>query len=220
MKKCCFMLLAIISMSSLQAREYTMTQLSKEPRIYLFENFLSDKECDEFIKRAEPNLTRSTVVGEKAHQDVVHQARTSSDAWLHTGSDKFLTMIEERIEKVTKIPKNRGEGFQVLHYIDRQQYLPHHDYHSGDGESAKAFLSRGGQRVATFIMYLYDTEEGGATVFPRADISVAPVRGNAVLFYNVLPSGEVDPLTLHGGAPVLKGEKWIVTKWLRERPFH
>ncbi len=25
--------------------------------------------------------------------------------------------------------------------------------------------------------------------------------------------------TLHGGAPVIAGEKWIATKWLREREF-
>jgi len=30
---------------------------------------------------------------------------------------------------------------------------------------------------------------------------------------------ELDPLTLHGGAPVLDGEKWIMTKWVRERAF-
>jgi prolyl 4-hydroxylase len=25
--------------------------------------------------------------------------------------------------------------------------------------------------------------------------------------------------TLHGGAPVLEGEKWVATKWLREGAF-
>jgi prolyl 4-hydroxylase len=25
--------------------------------------------------------------------------------------------------------------------------------------------------------------------------------------------------TLHGGAPVIEGEKWVATKWLRERRF-
>ena len=28
--------------------------------------------------------------------------------------------------------------------------------------------------------------------------------------------GQVDPLTLHGGAPVKQGEKWIATKWMRQ----
>lgn len=25
--------------------------------------------------------------------------------------------------------------------------------------------------------------------------------------------------TLHAGAPVLEGEKWVATKWLRERAY-
>jgi prolyl 4-hydroxylase len=30
---------------------------------------------------------------------------------------------------------------------------------------------------------------------------------------------QLDPLTLHGGAPVLAGDKWIMTKWMRERAY-
>lgn len=30
---------------------------------------------------------------------------------------------------------------------------------------------------------------------------------------------QVDPLTLHGGCPVLKGEKWIATKWMRQNEY-
>jgi prolyl 4-hydroxylase len=68
-------------------------------------------------------------------------------------------------------------------------------------------------------MYLHTTEEGGETIFPRANVSVKPIKGNAVLFYNCLPSGQEDTLSLHGGAPVKKGEKWIATKWLRSGVF-
>jgi prolyl 4-hydroxylase len=28
-----------------------------------------------------------------------------------------------------------------------------------------------------------------------------------------------DTLTLHGGTPVAEGEKWIATRWMRERPY-
>ena len=28
-----------------------------------------------------------------------------------------------------------------------------------------------------------------------------------------------DTSSLHGGLPVVRGEKWIATKWLRERPL-
>ena len=81
----------------------------------------------------------------------------------------------------------------------------------------QGILQRGGQRVATLIMYLHEPEAGGATVFPDAALSVLPKRGSAVFFSYSQP--HPDSLSLHGGAPVLAGEKWIATKWLRERAF-
>jgi prolyl 4-hydroxylase len=68
--------------------------------------------------------------------------------------------------------------------------------------------------MATLIMYLNSTEKGGETIFPDANVAITPKKGNAVLFYNCLPCGKEDPLTLHGGSPVVQGEKWIATKWI------
>jgi len=51
----------------------------------------------------------------------------------------------------------------------------------------------------------------------RIFLEVAPQRGNAVFFSYERPHPSTQ--TLHGGAPVLAGEKWIATKWLRERIF-
>ena len=78
-------------------------------------------------------------------------------------------------------------------------------------------LQRGGQRVGTVVIYLNTPARGGGTTFPDAGLEVAAQRGNAVFFSYDRP----DPGTrsLHGGAPVIAGEKWIATKWLRERKF-
>jgi prolyl 4-hydroxylase len=54
-------------------------------------------------------------------------------------------------------------------------------------------------------------------VFPDVHLEVAPKRGNAVFFSYERPHPSTK--TLHGGTPVRAGEKWIATKWLRERPF-
>jgi len=64
-------------------------------------------------------------------------------------------------------------------------------------------------------MYLNTPEEGGGTAFPRIGLTVTAMRGSAVYF--AYDSG--DESSLHAGLPVLKGEKWIATKWLRERPY-
>jgi prolyl 4-hydroxylase len=114
-------------------------------------------------------------------------------------------------------PVSHGEGLQVLHYGPGAQYRPHHDYFDPDLPGSSRILERGGQRVATLVMYLNTPEEGGATTFPEAGITVHAVAGHAVFFSYDRP----DPATrtLHGGAPVIAGEKWVATKWLREGAF-
>ncbi|MEO6018503.1 MAG: 2OG-Fe(II) oxygenase, partial [Polaromonas sp.] len=97
------------------------------------------------------------------------------------------------------------------------QYKPHYDYFDPGEPGTPAILRRGGQRVASLIMYLREPAEGGATVFPDIDVRVKPLRGSAVFFS--YPQAHPCSLTLHGGEPVQAGEKWIVTKWLREREF-
>jgi prolyl 4-hydroxylase len=78
-------------------------------------------------------------------------------------------------------------------------------------------LKRGGQRRATLLMYLNTPERGGATIFPDLRLQVAPTKGCAVFFSYDRPHESTG--TLHGGAPVLQGEKWVATKWLREGVF-
>ena len=46
-------------------------------------------------------------------------------------------------------------------------------------------------------------------------LAVKAIRGDAVLFYSLLPNGTVDPLSEHGSCTTLKGEKYSATKWVR-----
>ena len=69
----------------------------------------------------------------------------------------------------------------------------------------------------SFKLYLNEPARGGGTTFPDVGFEVAPVRGNAVFFSYDRPHPSTR--TLHAGAPVLEGEKWVATKWLREGRF-
>ena len=46
-----------------------------------------------------------------------------------------------------------------------------------------------------------------------------PSKGDALLFFSLLPNATTDPLSLHGSCPVIQGEKWSATKWIRVRSF-
>ena len=73
----------------------------------------------------------------------------------------------------------------------------------------------GGERVLTFMIYLTSVEAGGSTIFPQPGISVKPVLGSALFWFNMGPQHHFDSRTFHMGCPVLYGNKWITTKWHR-----
>ncbi|MDE3045696.1 MAG: 2OG-Fe(II) oxygenase [Verrucomicrobiota bacterium] len=202
--------------------EYTVQTLSTSPRIYYIENFLSEKECNHLINLATPHLQPSTVIDDHtAHKGKLDARRTSQGMFiLDHIKDKTVLRIEKRIAALTQIPIENGESIQVLQYKQGAEYQPHFDYFNPATPGGASHLNRGGQRLASLIMYLNTPASGGETIFPSAKVSVSPKKGGAVLFYNCSPEGEVDPKSLHGGAPVKDGEKWIATKWLRQHEFH
>ena len=133
------------------------------------------------------------------------------------GENPIVSQVEARLATLLRWPLENGEGLQILRYGPGAQYRPHYDYFEPKEPGTPIILRRGGQRLASLVMYLQEPEQGGATTFPDVGLEVAPVRGTGVFFSYDRP----DPATrtLHGGAPVLAGEKWVATKWLREREF-
>ncbi|KAJ3675703.1 hypothetical protein LUZ60_004745 [Juncus effusus] len=201
--------------------------LSWSPRIILFRNFLSSEECDYLKAIAKPRLQISTVVDTKTGKGIKSDVRTSSGMFLSSSERKFpiVQAIEKRISVFSQIPVENGELIQVLRYESNQYYRPHYDYFQDEFN-----LKRGGQRIATMLMYLTEDVEGGETHFPLAGenecscggktvkgICVKPTKGDAVLFWSMGLNGDSDPKSVHSGCPVLKGEKWSATKWMREK---
>ena len=191
----------------------TMTQ----PRVVVFGSLLSDEECDAMMALARPRLVRSETVQTETGGSEVNPVRTSSGMFFGREENEFCARIEKRIARLLDWPLENGEGLQILHYLPGAEYKPHHDYFDPARAGTPSIVARGGQRVGTLVMYLNAPEKGGATVFPDVALEVAPIKGNAVFF----SYDRAHPITrtLHGGAPVIAGEKWVATKWLREGRF-
>ena len=203
----------------LDAGDCTVCVLSTmvNPRIVVFGNLLSDDECDQLIELARPRLARSLTVATQTGGEEVNADRTSEGMFFQRGENELVSRIEARIGHLLGWPVENGEGVQILHYTPGTEYKPHYDYFDPDAPGTPTILKRGGQRVGTIIMYLAEPEKGGGTVFPDIHMEVAPRKGNAVFFTYERPHPTTK--SLHGGAPVTAGEKWIATKWLRERRF-
>jgi prolyl 4-hydroxylase len=189
----------------------------KHPRVVVFGNLLSAAECDELMALARPRLERSETVDTSTGGSEVNAARTSDGMFFERGEHPVITRLERRIAMLLNWPVEHGEGLQILRYRPGARYEPHYDYFDPEKSGTPRILERGGQRVGTLVMYLNTPERGGSTTVPDAGLEVAPVRGSAVFFSYDRPHPSTR--TLHGGAPVLAGEKWVATKWLREGVF-
>jgi prolyl 4-hydroxylase len=192
---------------------------SINPRIFVLRNFLRPEECDHLIEIAREKIERSTTVDPETGGLIQVDGRTSSSTYFWIRHNLIITGIEERIANLVNIPVENGEGIQVLNYKPGQFYNPHFDFFDPDLKGSAIAMEKGGQRVATCIMYLSHVEAGGETHFPEVDIKVPPTRGDAVFFYNVQVNGQVDRQTLHASLPVITGEKWAATKWIRQREY-
>jgi prolyl 4-hydroxylase len=198
-------------------REVRVVMAMHEPRIVVFADLLSEEECAEIIALARQRLERSHTVDMSTGDSEVNAARTSDGMFFVRAEHAVCARLEARLAALLNWPIENGEGLQVLHYRPGAEYKPHYDYFDPAQPGTPTILKRGGQRVATIVMYLNTPLKGGGTTFPDVKLEVAPQRGHAVFFSYDHPHPSTR--TLHGGAPVLEGEKWVATKWLRAGRF-
>jgi prolyl 4-hydroxylase len=199
----------------------TVRALVKSPPhgLYLFADFLSAEECDALIAIATPHLKPSNTIDEVTGGGHVNLTRSSQGAGLPRGATELGRRIEARIATLTATPASHGESLQLLRYDLGGEYLPHFDFFEPGGSGGADMIANGAQRLATVIMYLTDGESGGGTIFPELNLEITPLRGAALLFPSIDRGGAVMRTSLHAGAAVTSGQKWIATKWLRTRPF-
>ncbi|XP_066162998.1 probable prolyl 4-hydroxylase 6 isoform X2 [Oryza sativa Japonica Group] len=217
-------------------------RLSWHPRIFLYEGFLSDMECDHlvsmviFVTLLSQLIICICVIEAYLLMFSLSQGRGNMESSLaFTDGDRnssynniediVVSKIEDRISLWSFLPKENGESIQVLKYgVNRSGSIK---------EEPKS--SSGAHRLATILMYLSDVKQGGETVFPRSEMkdaqakegapsqcsgyAVRPAKGNAILLFNLRPDGETDKDSQYEECPVLEGEKWLAIKHINLRKF-
>ncbi|MCR8636220.1 2OG-Fe(II) oxygenase [Paenibacillus radicis (ex Xue et al. 2023)] len=186
-------------------REIRILAKYEAPLIVVLGDVLSNEECDELIRHSRQQLQRSKIGEDHA----VNQIRTSSGVFCE--ENETITRIEKRLSQIMNIPVEHSDGLQVLLYTPGQEYRPHYDFFT---ETSRASANN---RISTLVMYLNDVEEGGETAFPMLNFSIVPNKGMAVYFEYFYNNHELNDFTLHAGTPVIKGEKWVATMWMRRQ---
>uniref|UniRef100_A0A8D8LH18 procollagen-proline 4-dioxygenase n=1 Tax=Cacopsylla melanoneura TaxID=428564 RepID=A0A8D8LH18_9HEMI len=204
---------------------YKMEEVSRSPLIRIYHDVIHDGEIELMKSLTTPHLNSANVFNPDAG---VQQSedRISNNAWLYD-PDRYpiisgvpqppeqahlYRVINKRLEDCTGLNGVGTEGFQVNNYGIGGHYLWHYDslYYNDKSGTYK------NDRLATWMFYLNDVVEGGNTVFTRLNIAIPPMKGAAVFWYNLHPSGLNDFRTLHAGCPILQGTKWVTNLWIGE----
>jgi hypothetical protein len=132
-------------------------------------------------------------------------------------SNLMLVLVRARIARAMGVPVLSLEPPSVLHYAVGQEFRPHFDFLEPDAPGFADDMARKGQRIGTFLVYLNEGFEGGETEFPLLGLKYKGRPGDALFFANLGPTGQPDRRTLHSGLPPTKGEKWLLSQWIRDR---
>jgi prolyl 4-hydroxylase len=109
---------------------------------------------------------------------------------------------------------------QVAHYTAGGKFNAHYDACNSDNAYCDKMNRHAGQRRATLLVYLNDDFDGGQTVFPHIGKTVTPKKGMGILFWNTTAETDaIIPESMHKGNPVVRGEKWICTKWSHAKAY-
>ncbi|CAF3748838.1 unnamed protein product [Rotaria sordida] len=191
-------------------------KLLEKPAIYLYHDIMSDSHIEKLKSLASPRLQRAVVRDSTTNTFKPADYRVCKSAWLRNEDSPIVARLSRLIEAVTDLSMITAEDLQIANYGVGGHYEPHFDFARKIENDAFSGLSAG-NRIATWLTYMSDVEEGGATVFPLVGGHLKPKKGSAAFWYNLHPSGEGDRNTRHAACPVLIGNKWVANKWIRER---
>ncbi|CAC5388184.1 P4HA [Mytilus coruscus] len=201
-------------------------EMNKDPKIFVFHDVIYEHEMDFLKREAYKKFQRSGLQQYGKGVDNSDDIRLSYTGWVWS-TDLTARRVTHRIHLITGLDTtdrslfSSSEAYQVVNYGIGGFFNVHRDnlynpiWGPPAGEDHES-VRGSGDRVATWIFYMNDVREGGATIFSELNTRIPVEKGAAAFWYNLLPNGEIDTRLLHGGCPVLLGSKWISNKWIRE----
>ena len=182
--------------------------------IYAKRDFLSDEECQLLVEKIDRDARPSTLLS--STDDTEFRTSSSTD---FNRQEPAIDRIEKKITEFMGIPEAHGETIQGQRYEVGQQFKPHNDWFYHDQDYWKTEKDQGGQRIWTAMIYLNDTQVGGATRFKRLGKMFHAEKGKLLCWNNLTHEGDPNEWALHQGMKVRQGVKYIITKWFREMPW-
>jgi len=218
------LIIVIVILVCIKQREPKIVSTTRNGyTVYEIYNLLSPQECDILIQQGKTKgLSESMVWSYETQKGNSYDSnhRKSKQTWLMDAESKIASKISHISEQLTKIPMSNQEALQVAMYEPNGRFNEHYDAcYFEDKEYCAKMNNNAGERRSTLLIYLNDTFEGGETEFTKVDIKVKPQKGKAILFWNTDDNEVIIPESMHRGNQVVKGEKWIATKWSHQKEY-
>lgn len=187
------------------------------PKIWTAERFASPQLCAWLIGRGLGRFSPSMMF--TGHKAVFHATRSCSDfSFSLVEGGIVMLLLRTRVSLLTGLRTEQMEPPQIFHYATGEEIEPHYDsLYDGKNPYGRDGTYRG-DRLATFLMYLNDGYEGGELEFVKVGFSYKGRAGDGIFFAS-LREGKPDPKSLHGARKVTRGEKYILSQWIHDRPF-
>ena len=186
-------------------------------QMYVWENFLPAETCDAIVDATNTLLRKSTITTPDDATGYDPMFRTSETCFLDQTGSPIAMEVDEKICAVLGISKSWSEGIQAQKYSVGQEFKAHTDYFEPGSDEYKQFCTEAGQRTWTFMIYLNEGCEGGATRFRKINKQFFPKKGRAVAWNSMTPHGDPNPMSIHHATKVKEGEKYVITKWFRDK---
>ncbi len=182
--------------------------------LYAVERFLGADECARLIGMIDAAACPSSLIDETSWPN--YRTSYSSDIDVY---DDTVRGLDARLAALTGLPPACGEYAQGQRYQCGQYFEEHCDWFDTTAGYWRREKRSGGQRSWTAMIYLNEVDEGGTTDFTRVRLSVPPLAGCLLLWNNAQADGTPNPWSMHAARPVVRGVKYIVTKWFRTRTW-
>ena len=193
--------------------------LNEAPMIRHYPNFLRPEACAWMMEQIRARLKPAMIYSGDHLRHIEDEMRTNSIGPLHLACiDLVNVVVQYRIAAVTRLPINNFDGPTALHYKVGEEIKDHFDYINPKIPNYEHEIETRGERLITFLVYLNDDYEGGDTAFPIVDVSHHGALGDGLLFVNVGPDKKPDGRSVHAGRPPTRGEKWLLSQFVREHP--
>jgi prolyl 4-hydroxylase len=188
-----------------------------EPRVGHVPRLCTAPVCDWLIGRAHGRLERALVYDAVEKREMEHEMRTNTTAnFDYATLDVVQFLVQARMAKTCGQRLQQLEAPMVLHYDPGQEIKPHFDFIDTGAPDYAEQIRQQGQRMITFLLYLNDDYKGGETTFPELGIVFRGRRGEGLYFVNSRADRSADRQMLHTGSPPTRGEKWLVTQFIRD----